>query len=300
MIIECPYCSTRFRLDVETLGERHPTLRCSQCRNTFPLPPPPEDEDLSFSYDEDPQWEESEEEPAERREPEQFSFPLTAAERDRDPQPTLFDESDDVFVPEPEADRRAAEPARAGDGGGGLMAYRIPLFVFLGLVVAAYGLLSSTLRSNPDWTRQILQTFPLIGSEVKASKLGREVVLDDLVGRYETTKEGARIFLVTGAARNEHDQPVRDIRIELTLLDDAGNAVAEQSTTCGTAMRAELVRDLTMQQVAILRGWGIKPPEDTAVNPGESCPLVSIFLEAPAAVTELSAEVVHARRVGRS
>lgn len=38
MIVECPKCSTRFRLNAERLQRVHPTLKCSRCGYVFPLP----------------------------------------------------------------------------------------------------------------------------------------------------------------------------------------------------------------------------------------------------------------------
>ena len=52
MILECPYCATRFRLDVRALGDRRPSLRCSQCSRTFDLPPIADpEEDLTYEDD---------------------------------------------------------------------------------------------------------------------------------------------------------------------------------------------------------------------------------------------------------
>lgn len=346
MVIECPYCSTRFRLDERSLGARRPTLRCSRCRRTFPLPPPPEpqDDDEPFAYeddddlggdtvaaagsafDDDPEEAddaEDEEEiavapvvaPRPTPRAEQFDLPIG---RD-DAQPSLFGDrghhidDDEYSIDEPllfvDDDRDADASHRAADDED----YEEPSFAeesvrhavqiksvlaFIALVVAAYAVFGWTLRSEPQWARSLMQQVPIIGSEINAVELGREVVLDDLHGRYEHTKEGKLIFLITGKARNEHDQAVRGIRVEFQLLGGDGKVLlARQSTTCGNAMRPDLVRDLTEEQVRILRGWGTKPPEETAVKPGESCPIVSIFMDVARDVTSFSGEVVQARRL---
>ncbi len=316
MIIECPYCTTRFRLNERALGSRRPTLRCSQCRRTFPLPPRAdpdfEDDDLSFSYDDGPELEDADEveaaPPRAKRLPEQLPLPTRRA---AEPQPSLFaddgEEEDDYSIDGPASHDKSYEDDFYGDDESGddddgdeelSQPVKVrPLLVFLALVVSGYAVLAWTLRSNPDWARSVMQQVPVIGSEINANRLGRNVVLDDLRGRYERTKEGKQIFLVTGTARNDHDEPLRGIRIELQLIDENGSPLAKQSTTCGNAMRADLVRDLTEQQVAILRGWGTKPPADTNVNPGDSCPIVSIFLDVPDNVAEFSGEVVQARRL---
>jgi len=332
MIIECPYCTTRFHLNERTLGSSRPTLRCSQCRRTFAMPPvadPDSDEeiedeeeeatdadaddgdDFQLSYDDPDDDIEPEPDPAPRRGRRgQQQLPLPTR-RQTTEQPSLFgddDDDDDYSIDESRGGDSiyGDDPfedvviSRDDDDGESDLSQPVkvrPLLVFLALVVAGYAVLAWTLRSNPDWARTVMQQVPVIGSEINANRLGRSVVLDDLRGRYERTKEGKLIFLVTGNARNDHDEPLRGIRVELRLIDDNGSPVAKQSTTCGNAMRADLVRDLTEEQVAILRGWGTKPPADTNVNPGASCPIISIFLDVPANVAEFSGEVVQARRL---
>lgn len=305
MIIECPYCSTRFRLDVEALGAHRPTLRCSQCSQTFTLPPlaDPEDNDPQLTYDDGPADDEdtapTRVSGEKGRSGEQLSFP--SEPDDYDPQTSLFGEDDfedddgySIAAPEPEYDDRdieAEEPALTSS------IQVKPILFFLALVVAGYGMLAWTLRTDPNWARSLMKQVPIVGSEINASRLGKKIVLDDLRGRYEHTKEGKLVFLVTGNARNDHDEPVRDIRVELQLLDEQGTSVAKQSTTCGSAMRTDLVRDLTQQQVQILRGWGTRPPEEASLDPGASCPIVGIFIEVPSDVKKFSGEVVQARRL---
>ncbi len=68
MVIQCPYCATRFQLDETKLAAAHPMLKCSRCRHIFPGPstsatppqpapkPPVADtpENLSFTFSEQP------------------------------------------------------------------------------------------------------------------------------------------------------------------------------------------------------------------------------------------------------
>ena len=345
MVIECPYCSTRFRLDERSLGARRPTLRCSRCRRTFPLPPAPDPEDDdAFAFEDDTDLEDEtqiegatdfagdgeddDEMPAPRAAPrpaaprgEQFALPIG---RDDDAQPSLFgdreehhladDDDYSIGAPPPLFVDDDLDPAAAAaedeDDDDDETAAEFPeepavrdpvqiksLLAFIALVVGSYAVLAWTLRSEPQWMRSLMQQVPLIGSEINAIALGREIVLDGLDGRYERTKEGKLIFLITGKARNEHHQAVRGIRVEFQLLGDGGVLLARQSTTCGNAMRPELVRDLTEEQVRILRRLETRPPEEPAVKPGESCPIVSIFMDVAENATSFSGEVVQARRL---
>lgn len=318
MIIECPYCATRFRLDVGALGDRRPSLRCSHCSRTFNLPPLGDrDEDLTYEDDFDVDEEGDEPEtPPSRPVHKQLTFP-GRGRSDEPEQPSLFGGNDEEIFDNDDEDYSidVAPPGRLDQDDPSdddqddedddedfeeEVGQALPvksLFFFLGLVVAGYGLLAWTLRTEPDWARNLMKQVPIVGSEINATRLGREIVLENLHGRYERTKEGKLVFLVTGNARNQHDEPVRDIRIQLELRDAEGAAVSKQSTTCGNAMRTELVRDLTSEQVQILRGWGTRPPEEATVDPGGSCPIVGIFVDVPDTVKQFSGQVVQARKL---
>jgi predicted Zn finger-like uncharacterized protein len=316
MIIECPYCETRFRLDVGALGDRRPSLRCSHCSRTFNLPPLGDgEEDLTYDDDFDVHQEDDvAQAPPNRPAQAQLTFPVRDR-ADEPEQPSLFggsdresfddDDGDDYSIDVSSPSQRDEDSYRDEDDENDddpeeEVGQALPvksLMFFLGLVVAGYGMLAWTLRTDPDWARNLMKQVPIVGSEINATRLGREIVLENLHGRYERTKEGKLVFLVTGNARNQHAEPVRGIRIELELHDADGAAVSKQSTTCGSAMRTDLVRDLTSEQVQILRGWGTRPPEEATVDPGDSCPIVGIFVDIPDTVTKFSGQVVQARKL---
>src|SRR6516162_2662790 len=66
MIIECPHCQTRFRLDPAQLSDTRSLLKCARCRHVFPIPGQPpvrprtpptrSDQNLSFTFDDDDEW----------------------------------------------------------------------------------------------------------------------------------------------------------------------------------------------------------------------------------------------------
>src|SRR5215475_12494856 len=64
MIIECPHCLTRFRLDSAQLSDSRSMLKCARCGRVFPAPgqslparprakPQPREQNLSFAFDDD-------------------------------------------------------------------------------------------------------------------------------------------------------------------------------------------------------------------------------------------------------
>jgi predicted Zn finger-like uncharacterized protein len=298
MIIECPYCSTRFRVDEQRL-RGHSLLKCSSCTRVFPIPgtkgpvlrvpqpePAPPEDNLSFEFDDDDWQDEPTNEPDLLGE--QYTLNVEPPSRGGDSGP-----SEDV-VPD---DEEWVETEREDEGEEDEEAMRVqlkPVFVFLLLVVSGYATLAWTLRNNPVWTASLAQSLPIIGGQLKHDRLKGSIALENVRGRYEHTKEGKLVFLITGAAVNQSTETLTSVSISLGLFDAADRIMAQEVTTCGNPARAELIRELSIQQVAILKG--IKPLEEILVQPGERCPLVSIFLEVPATVSAFSAEVVGASR----
>jgi predicted Zn finger-like uncharacterized protein len=320
MIIECPHCLTRFRLDPAQLSESRSMLKCTRCKRVFPAPgqsspprarqkPPPRDENLSFAFDDD-EWRAPEltpegvsEEPAPLNVPDDETVPgpaaapplrPTAPVRPAPPGAPRRPLRDEVESLRYDDDFDTEEVADVDDDGpttGGINVRSV--FVFLVLVVCAYGALTWTLLDDPDWAESLTQTLPLIGKEVRERTVGQEVGLIDVQGRYERTKDGKLVFVVTGKAVNHSAESLRGVQVVAKLYDRTDRPLEEQISACGNPMEAK-IGDLSIHQAAILRG--IKPPPDFSVQPGAQCPFVAIFLDVPMSVGAFSTEVFRARR----
>jgi predicted Zn finger-like uncharacterized protein len=334
MIIECPHCLTRFRLDPAQLSDSRSMLKCARCRRVFPAPgrsssahprtkSPSPQQNLSFSFeDDDDEWRAPELTPEHVSEEE---FPLNASDVEAEPPPpqlggarTAGDSEPTIVAPGRRAttpERRAAprrpvqeeldlvrdddrfdiddddEAAPLARQGGGISVRSV--FVFLALIVCGYGALTWTLLDDPDWAGRLTQTVPLIGKEVRDRTVGQDVALIEVNGRYERTKEGKLVFVVTGKAVNHSAESLAGVQIVSRLYDPTQRPVGEQITACGNPMETR-ISDLSIHQAAILRG--IKPPPEFAVQPGGQCPFVAIFLDVPTTVETFSTEVVRARR----
>lgn len=331
MIIECPHCLTRFRLDVAQLDSRS-MLKCARCKRVFPAPgqssparsrskQPPREENLSFSFDddEDDDWQASELTPEDVSEEETLlnvsddetlpggngasppAIPAAAPPVVLKPTPAAKP------APAKRAPRNDAEVLRYDDEfdtedmadvdeddgypSGGISVRSV--FVFLVLVVCAYGALTWTLLDDPDWAERLTQTLPLVGKEVRDRSMGQDVTLLDVRGRYERTKDGKLVFVVTGKAVNHSSESLRGVQVVSKLYDQAERPLDEQMSACGNPMEARIT-DLSIHQAAILRG--IKPPPEFSVQPGGQCPFVAIFLDVPTSVGAFSTEVFRARR----
>jgi hypothetical protein len=198
----------------------------------------------------------------------------------------MEDEGDDLIADDGEEEEEEDVPA-----GGSIRI--LSVFVFLAVVVLAYLALAFTFAQNPGWALRVTQELPLIGG-VRDRLLTRSVTLTGIEGHYERSREGKPVLLVTGQAHNQTSVSLNRIQIITKLFDGSNRQLDEQLAFCGHSVRPELVRDLTVRQIAILKG--LKPPQRFNVQPGETCDFVTIFTEMSAPVATFTAEVSAAQR----
>jgi hypothetical protein len=169
-----------------------------------------------------------------------------------------------------------------------------PVFWFLFLVVVAYAVLARALYGSATLTQQLTRAFPVIGDAVLDPALKTNVLLDQVEGRYELSKEGKQIFLVTGRARNESGDSLNNVQVLAKIFDREERQIGEQISFCGNAVRLDLIRDLNLSQIAVIRG--LRPSRQTSFKPGDTCPFVSIFTALPEPVASFTTEVAAAQR----
>ncbi len=212
------------------------------------------------------------------------------------------DESDDLIIGEdppapkaPKAPRRTTPPAAAARtpprSGGGIGVRSV--FVFLTIVVGAYGALTWSLLDDPDWARRLTQSLPVVGPALRERSAGDAVTLVDVQGRYERTKDGKTVFVITGKAVNNSPESLRRLEIQSVLYNGSAQPLDQQTTACGNPLEAK-IRELSVHQVSILRS--IKPPANFCVQPGAQCPFASIFVDVPPSAATFSSEVSRAQR----
>ena len=181
---------------------------------------------------------------------------------------------------------RATEPRRGG------ISVR-SVFVFLAVVVCGYGALTWSLLDDPDWAGKLTKDIPIIGASLREVTAGEDIALVEVNGRYERTKDGKVVFVITGQAVNQSADTLRSVQIAAALQDAGERQLQQQVTACGNALEAK-IRELSVHQVNILRS--IKPPPDLGMQPGSRCPFVTIFTDLPGGATTFTTEVVRAQR----
>ncbi|MFI5395715.1 MAG: DUF3426 domain-containing protein [Candidatus Binatia bacterium] len=328
MIVQCPYCATSYELDAARLTGKNPMLKCSRCQRIFPAPTPKKrpaptppvaaettpaaDKNLTLPFDE-PTWKEqtppthSDEltvsEPEEtftlgvEEKSEEFSLPDDAAEEPDTPVMThtapirMEEEEEDEEEDEVEVvpRRRAAvrEPRRREPSAIG------PIFIFLAIVVAAYGLLARALFASPVLCDRLIGRLPIIGRLGDDRLLTRKVALSDVVGNYQRIKDGKEVFVITGKALNTAPVALHSVQIGGKLYGRDGRALEEKIIYCGNVISAKVLKDLTPRELSILQK--LNPPKRFMIEPGESSTFVIVFMDPPREPAEFSAQVVAAQ-----
>jgi predicted Zn finger-like uncharacterized protein len=319
MIVQCPYCATRYQLEEERFTAPNPMLKCSRCRHVFPAPgskkatqvkktPPAEDESLTLPFEKHSWKDEDEETPPDRDD--QDGFVLGADEQssieevdeDEAEEPIVVDhelevearppparEPDLSFADEDEiiVDKPVRQSPRSREAG----VVRF-LLIFLVVVVGAYGLLTRALFASPALAGLLLGPLPVIGTLASTRLLARDVTLVGIEGKYQRIKDGSEVFVITGEAVSAAPMTLRSVEVRARLLGAGDEVLREKTIFCGNSVSAKVLRDMTTREVSVLQK--IAPPKQFGIKPGDSTPFVIVFMDPPKDVAELSAQVVAA------
>lgn len=328
MIVECPACHTRYRInDSATLNE-NTLFECTQdrCRQVFPCAPelfkggPLEEPEDRFPVDLQREYDSTSNDPLEEATPllrQQTPLPTlqTKAGPSSPPPPVQpaayelldsFEEEEDFSLeeappaapvpahvqakPEPMAEQSVPYRKRAQPITEPALSPNI-LFVFLGTLLLGYALLSVYSRMNIKGTEAALARLPLIGPRFIASQFSaHHIMLSDIKSSLAVTKDGKRILAIAGKATNTAPVPASIIQIEGTLYDAAGKVLGQQRTFCGTETAVETLPNLTTREIGILQH--LAPPKQFAVASGQSISFLIVFVNPPATVAELGGRVL--------
>jgi len=340
MIVQCPYCGTRYQLDDERFNAPNPMLKCSRCRHVFPAPSakkpasakakktsPPEDESLTLPFEKE-SWKEADDSPAER-----LGAPLGASVADEDDAQAGFvlgtgEEIEDAPAEDNQVETedveggeelmRADEPPAealpdlsfAEDDEPPDLTYsddeELPppappnrerfvvrgVLICLALIVAAYGLLTHSLFTDPALARRVLGPLPVIGTFASDRLLARDVTLVGVKGDFRRIKDGKEVFVVTGEAFSAAPMILHNVEIRGRLLGAGGEVVAEKIIYCGNVVSAKILNELTPGEVSLLQK--VAPPKEFGIKPGGSAAFVIVFMDPPKTAVELSTQVIGA------
>lgn len=318
MIVTCPSCQTRYRTDSSHIIDETTRFQCTreECGHIFYYTPPilegvGQEQSLSTSHfpatarltapltiPEDilaiP-----EDEPASAEEemalnkptdpPEEISFDQPGAVETFVPSEAPFYADDEAaqhekvaalappLWPEPE---KTIEPKTF-----------LLLLVFLAL---SNGVLGFYCFHHPEGTEAVLKQLPILGSLVAGERFSAQhLVLGNLEGRYQVTKDRQKVFTLSGTATNNAAVPARTIQIEGIIYDEKGKMVGQRLIFCGTNIAPERLTNLTLREIGALQD--LVPPKQFHIATGDAVKFLIVFTTPPPTVTEFSGRVVAAQ-----
>ena len=329
MIVECPACHTRYRIENAGGIDDSTFFECSQeeCRHVFPYSPPllGGGNAAGPSLDPPPPASLSQKSAALQAEQDQALVGTSASSRpartaeslavapldelpDFSPLQTPFlteeGEDDDgrVILPQPPSLAHAGED----DDGWVVLSQSTaepepevtfplrPFLLLLGLLVLGYAALGFYCLSHPAATEAVLARLPLLGSLFTTERVSAQhIALTELTGNYWLTKDNRRVFAVSGKATNNATVPARSIQVEGAIYDANGKVVGQRVIFCGTETAAAVLASLTVREIGILQN--LVPPKQFSVPAGQTVNFLLVFTTPPPSIAEFSCRVVAAQ-----
>ncbi len=171
-----------------------------------------------------------------------------------------------------------------------------PYSIFLGVLIAAYGVSALSLLNHPEATQALLASVPLVGGVITEDHLlHTKIHLEDVEGTYQQIKDDRVVFIVSGRAVNTSNEPLKGVQIESALYDARGGPVDTKSIYCGNAMSLKIVKDLSSREISLLQR--LEPTKRFEIRPGESAGFSVVFMSPPSGLKEFSAKVLAAQLV---
>ncbi|HXG18074.1 MAG TPA: DUF3426 domain-containing protein [Methylomirabilota bacterium] len=166
--------------------------------------------------------------------------------------------------------------------------------LFLGALIFMNGLLGIYCFYHPEGTESFLARLPVLGTFVTGERFSaRHIVLSDLEGHYQITRDNQKVFMMYGSATNNAALPARTIQIEGAIYDAKGRNIGKRLIFCGTNIAPDRLANLTLREIGALQD--LVPPKQFHVMPGDAVKFLIVFTTPPPTVTEFSSRVVAAQ-----
>jgi predicted Zn finger-like uncharacterized protein len=297
MIVECPTCHTRYRLDDALVAGKDPLLQCSfdNCLFRLPFAAAAGTGSLRSLTDASLRSSPANEEPDPTQKENQLLFSLP--DLSTAPESGSLDKTQDrLALQEQEEPLFILPPTEP-------ISFSLrSFFVFFAVVALCYGAFSLYLSTNPVRTGTFLGAanrvrLPLVGKLFVADQLfPRKINLINLKGRYQQIKDNKQAFIISGQAVNTAPVTVHSIQVEGRIFNGNGGEVGRKIIFCGNEISIKVVENLSSQEISILQK--LVPPKHFGVPPGKAASFLIIFTNPPADIKEFSCRVVTARNEG--
>lgn len=314
MIIQCPRCQTKFRLDEKQISPTGATVRCSNCHYTFIVQPP------------------APAQPAQKRPP------GPPAPKQPPAPPAEEEEIDYSFLDEagPAAGAEDLEKelgVRKIGRRKGPVRWIAAAIVIIVLVFGATIFLKTkgvnlderyagvdlfevlpffaSLRTEapqppPETAETAEPAKPTKEAETPASSPATEEAadpgnmrlnLEEVAGRFLEAGGKGRAFIVEGKIKNAYGEPVSEIKLRVLLHTQTQREAAVQDAFAGTMFSDSELADLSKD---IIRGLMMNPEGQARANinvaPGEVVGFMIVLFDLPENLSEYTVEVLSSKR----
>lgn len=282
MIVQCPNCDTKYRLDETLLGTDGAQVRCTRCGHEFRVHPPRTDEEEAGAvHDADFDWLKDMNSADGEEKEEQGVF---APAEDSLPGYELKDGSIAVEIQSPKPRRTKAMTW--------VMIGITLICVILGVLVYFPELQNSFTSwfgsEAPEEERQQEQKL----SEEQISRISLQNVRQYFV----SNEKIGQLFVIEGKARNDFSSPMELIKIEASLFDAQGEVVERRELLAGNTVSLFQLQILSEEelQAALQAKVGILS-NNTNLRPGMDVPFMAVFPNPPESVQEYGLKVIEAQ-----
>jgi hypothetical protein len=166
--------------------------------------------------------------------------------------------------------------------------------LFLGFLVLSFGSLSAYCFYHPKNTEAVLARLPILNILVAGERFSTQhIILSDLNGRYQLTKDNQRVFTISGVATNNAAIPARTIQLRGAIYDATGKVVGQRLIFCGTNIVPDRLANLTLREIGALQD--LVPPKQFHVGAGGAVKFLIVFPSPSSPVAEFSGRVVTAQ-----
>ena len=169
----------------------------------------------------------------------------------------------------------------------------LPFVTLFTLLVIGFTFISVMNYAKPEAAEGVIKQIPLVGSAVlKNNHLKNGILIESLRSSYQTIQGNRDVFLISGVARNQNPEVVRDIQLSGVAYNDEGKEVERQTIWVGNTISPKIIRGMTTEDIPHLQN--LKPLKSFEIPPGDSIPFTIVFLKSAKAAKEFSCEVLTA------
>lgn len=282
MIVQCPNCDTKFRLDETLLGQDGSRVRCSRCSHVFKVSPPSPDDDSDVVDDSEFEWLKdmnvaggSDVDEAPEPEPERISGPL-------------YEKKDGKISLEIQATETPRTKALTW-----VLAGIALVSVVLFAILVLFPDTKHTIRSQ--FTSEEKEPVPEQPEPLTEDQISL-ISLQNVRQYFVSNEKIGQLFVIEGKARNDFPAPMELVKLEASLFDGEGQVVERQEFLAGNTVslfQLQILSDEELQE-ALQAKVGILS-NNTNLRPGMDVPFMAVFANPPDDVLEYGLKVIDAQ-----